>query len=362
MSLYILPKERLPGFVDSLRAGFRVVGPVRTATGYAFDTIGAAGELVLDYPTTILPPKKYLLPQRETLFTFHTGTDEQGARQIAVEPVFEDVEPTVIFGVHTCDMHGILLYNKVFTEGYRDEHYLARREQTYIIGIECLRPCDDASFCKDMGTLTAPPVYDLHMTAVQDNYLVDTGTERGEQLLLAHAEAHMATTEDIRRLSQTLSAKWSHFRHRLKMTKDQIPSLMTINYGSGLWDTLGDRCLACGSCTNVCPTCFCFDVQDEVDITMSEGQRARVWDSCQLHEFALVAGGHNFRASKASRVRHRMMRKGKYIQQVHSINGCTGCGRCQRACLVDITIPGALNALYDEMQIDTSLTTGAEHV
>jgi len=66
-----------------------------------------------------------------------------------------------------------------------------------------------------------------------------------------------------RRLSQTLSAKWPHFRHRLKMTKDQIPSLMTINYGSNIWDTLGERCLACGSCTNVCPTCFCFDVQDE---------------------------------------------------------------------------------------------------
>lgn len=360
MSLYILPKERLPGFVDNLRAGFRVVGPVRTETGYAFDAIHSADELALDYPTTILPPKKYLLPQRETLFAFHTGTDEQGARQIDVQPAFEDAQPTVILGVHTCDMHGIMLYDKVFTEGYRDEHYVARREQTYIVGIECLRPCDDASFCKDMGTLTAPPVYDLHMTAVDGMYLIDTGTEKGERLLLSNVEVHLATTEDIRRLSQTLSAKWPHFRHRLKMTKDQIPSLMTINYGSNIWDTLGERCLACGSCTNVCPTCFCFDVQDEVELNMSDGRRSRIWDSCQLHEFALVAGGHNFRGSKASRVRHRMMRKGKYIQQVHSITGCTGCGRCQRACLVDITIPGTLNALYDEMQIDLNpAATGA---
>src|SRR5690554_943293 len=359
MSLYILPKERLPGFVENLRTQFRVVGPVRSGTGYAFDTIGSAEEMELDYPTTILPPKKYLLPQREVLFSFHTDSDEQGARQIEVKPIFDAVEPTVIFGVHTCDMHGIMLYDKVFAEGYKDEHYVARREQTYIIGIECLRPCDDASFCKDMGTLTAPPVYDLHMTAVDGMYLVDTGTEKGERLLLSNVEVHLATTEDIRRLSQTLSAKWPHFRHRLKMTKDQIPSLMTINYGSNIWDTLGEQCLACGSCTNVCPTCFCFDVQDEVALNMTDGERARIWDSCQLHEFALVAGGHNFRESKASRVRHRIMRKGKYIQQVHNINGCTGCGRCQRACLVNITIPGTLNALYDEMQIDLNPAGGA---
>jgi hypothetical protein len=207
MSLYILPKERLPGFVDNLRAGFRVVGPVRTETGYAFDAIHSADELALDYPTTILPPKKYLLPQRETLFTFHTGTDEQGARQIDVQPAFEDVQPTVILGVHTCDMHGIMLYDKVFTEGYRDEHYVARREQTYIVGIECLRPCDDASFCKDMGTLTAPPVYDLHMTAVDGMYLIDTGTEKGERLLLSNVEVHLATTEDIRRLAVRMLAE-----------------------------------------------------------------------------------------------------------------------------------------------------------
>ena len=87
---------------------------------------------------------------------------------------------------------------------------------------------------------------------------------------------------------------------------------------------------------------------------MQDGERSRVWDSCQLHEFALVAGGHNFRDSKASRVRHRFMRKGKYIQQVHGLNGCTGCGRCERACLVGITIPTTLNALYDEMQLDVA--------
>lgn len=355
MSLYLLAKEKLPAFVDALRADFRVVGPVRTEHGYAFDDITQADQLRLDYNTTILPPKKYLLPQREVLFKHHTGTDEQGSRRIEVTPVFQDIQPMILMGVHTCDMNGIMLYDRVFAEGFKDEHYIARREQTLIVGIECLSPCDDASFCKDMGTLTAPPIYDLHMTPVDSNYLVDTGSEKGEQILLKYAQVEMATTEHIRQLGQTLSAKWPHFRHRLKMSKDQLPSLLTINYGANTWDVLGAKCLACGSCTNVCPTCFCFDVQDELQLNMQDGERVRTWDSCQLHEFALVAGGHNFRESKASRVRHRFMRKGKYIQQVHGLLGCTGCGRCERACLVNITIPSTLNALYDEAQIDAGI-------
>jgi len=355
MSLYILPKEKLPAFVQALQAGFRVVGPVRTPTGFAFEDITQADQLQLDYNTTILPPKKYFLPQRETLFKFHTESNSEGVQTVDVEPVYQDVQPTVIFGIHTCDMNGIMLYDKVFSEGYRDEHYMTRRDKMVIIGIECLHPCDDASFCKDMGTLTAPPIYDLHMTDVDDDYLIDTGTEKGERLLLAHSEAKMATTDDMHRLGRVLSAKWPRFRMRLKMSKDQTPSLLTLGYNAHIWEELGERCLACGSCTSVCPTCFCFDVQDELDINMQDGERARVWDSCQLHEFALVAGGHNFRGSKASRVRHRLMRKGKYIKQVHGLTGCTGCGRCERACLVDITIPGTLNALHDEMKVESGV-------
>lgn len=354
MSLYILPKEKLPAFVEALQAGFRVVGPVETETGFAFDDVKQSDQLRLDYTTTVLPPKKYFLPQREALVRYHNTTTQDGARTFEAQPVYEGAEPTVIFGVHTCDMHGIQLTDKVFSEGFADEHYMQRREQIYVIGIECLKPCDDASFCKDMGTLTAPPVYDLHMTDVGDSYMIDTGTPKGERLLTEYTDAQLATTEDIHNLSRTLSAKWSHFRLRLKMSRDQLPSLLTLSYGSHTWETLGEKCLACGSCTNVCPTCFCFDVQDEIEINMQDGERYRVWDSCQLYEFALVAGGHNFRESKASRVRHRFMRKGKYITQVHGLLGCTGCGRCQRACLVDITVPGTFNELYDEMQLDAN--------
>lgn len=355
MSLYILSKERLPEFVRALQGKFRVVGPVKTEHGFAFNDITDPQQLQLDYTTTILPPKKYFLPQREVLFSYRSEQEDGSPRRIEMRPVYQGVEPTVIFGVHTCDMNGIMLYDKVFSEGFRDEHYMERREQIYIIGIECLHPCDEASFCKDMGTLTAPPVYDLHMTDAGDFYFIDTGTEKGERLLLDHIYVKMAEKEDIQKLGQILSSKWPRFRMRLKMSRDQTPALLTLGYQARLWQELGERCLACGSCTNVCPTCFCFDVIDENDVTLQSGERVRVWDSCQLYEFALVAGGHNFRESKASRVRHRLMRKGKYIKQVHGLIGCTGCGRCERACLVHITIPGTLNALHEEMQLEPGI-------
>ncbi len=355
MSLYILPKEKLPELVTALQKAFRVVGPVQTETGYAFDDITDPAQLQLDYTTTVLPPKKYFLPQREVLFKFHTGSNGESKRQLEVRPVYQGAEPTVIFGVHTCDMNGIMLYDKVFAEGYRDEHYMERRAQIYIVGIECLHPCDEAAFCKDMGTLTAPPIYDLHMTEMDGMYLVDSGTEKGERLLRDHIYVQMAQKEDIQALGQVLSAKWPRFRMRLKVSKDQTPSLLSLGYKAKIWDTLGEACLACGSCTNVCPTCFCFDVQDQMDLNMQDGERARVWDSCQLREFALVAGGHNFRETKGARVRHRLMRKGKYIKQVHGLTGCTGCGRCERACLAHITIPGTINELHDEMQLESGI-------
>ncbi len=354
MSLYILTPDELHAFVRALQKGFRVVGPVRQDAGYVFDDITTSEQLELDYTTTILPPKKYFLPQHEVLLSFHSEEGENNARRYEVRPVYQDVQPTVIFGVHTCDMHGIQLYDKVFAEGFRDEHYMERRAQIYVIGIECLQPCDEASFCKDMGTLSAPPIYDLHMTRIDGVYMVDTGTERGEKLLLDHVDARPATNEDMHKLGQTLSAKWPRFKLRLKVDRDRLPSLLATNWDSPLWEELGERCLACGSCTNVCPTCFCFDVQDQMDVNMQDGERVRVWDSCQLREFALVAGGHNFREKKAARVRHRVMRKGRYIKQVHGMGGCTGCGRCERACLVGITIPGTINALADEKQPETS--------
>jgi sulfhydrogenase subunit beta (sulfur reductase) len=343
VSLKILNKQDLNHFVGNLLPGFRVFGPVRKNGGFAFQALDDPEELQLGYPTTILPPKKYFLPVQETLFEFNTA---QGSIVHPPEPE----QPAVIMGVHTCDIHAIKLLDHVFASGNADSNYLNRRRKTFIIGVECLSPCDEHSFCKSMGTMTADEGYDLHLIDLGDAYAVDVGTEAGMELI-KYAKAQDASENDVDRLNHVLSEKWPRFPYRLDCDVSDLPSLLNMSMKSPLWEELGKRCLVCAACTNVCPTCFCFDVKDEIDLNLESGRRVRNWDSCQLDGFATVAGGHDFRKNRALRQRHRFMRKGKYILDAHGYLGCVGCGRCARACLVDITPVGVFNELYRQKQM-----------
>ncbi len=344
MSLKILPKHEFDSFVGRLLPDYRVVGPVVHNGGFAFQEISDPAELRLEYPTTILPPKKYLLPTWEVLFKYDRSDG------IDITPPAPP-QPTVILGVHTCDLHAIQLLDHVFSSGHMDWSYINRRKKTLIVSIECLTPCDEHSFCKSMGTLTADEGYDLHLTDLGDAYAVDLGSAAGEELLEKYAKASASSPDQVQRLNGVLSEKWGKFPYRLNFDVSELPSLLDMSMKSPLWEELGQRCLSCAACTNVCPTCFCFDVRDEVELDLNRGQRVRLWDSCQLDEFATVAGGHNFRKSRALRQRHRFLRKGKYILEAHGHLGCVGCGRCARACLVDITPVGVFNELYRLQEI-----------
>ena len=344
VSLTILQKQEFVRFVGRLMPDYRVVGPVVYDDGFAFDEIGDPAELRLEYSTTILPPKKYLLPPAEVLFSF----DRSNGTTVTQPP---KPQPTVIFGVHTCDVHAIQLIDHVFSSGHADPSYIDRRKVTLVVSVECLAPCDEHSFCKSMGTLSADEGYDLHLTDLGDAYAVDIGTAAGAELLEKYTSASAASPDDMQRLNKVIGEKWPKFPYRLNFDVSELPSLLDMSMKSPLWEELGQRCLSCAACTNVCPTCFCFDVRDEVELDLKRGQRTRHWDSCQLDEFATVTGGHNFRKSRALRQRHRFLRKGKYILEAHKYLGCVGCGRCARACLVDITPVGVFNELYRQQEI-----------
>ncbi|TET81756.1 MAG: Ni/Fe hydrogenase subunit beta [Anaerolineales bacterium] len=340
MGFKVIPKVAMPEWIERLCTGYRVVGPKPLHGQHIFGDIQSAVELDLGYPTTVIPPKKYLLPQREELIRFKTD-----GSQVHVEAVIE-AKPTVVLGIHTCDLHAIQLLDRVFQQGYSDQHYQAHRENAYLVSIECLQPCIPHSFCKSMGTLSVTNGFDLHLTDIGDDYAVDIETKKGARLLDGFSAARDVTDEDYRLFNRVLSEKWACFPLRLDFDITELPSLLSVSYESKLWDELGERCLACGMCTNVCPTCYCFNVTDEVDFTLSAGQRTRIWDSCQLDKFATVSGGHNFRASRAQRQRHRFFRKGKYQMETYGLLGCVGCGRCGQACLADINMVDTLNDLY----------------
>jgi sulfhydrogenase subunit beta (sulfur reductase) len=338
MSLRILDKQAVVPLVEALMADYRVFGPRAKGPQFGFEPLDSPADLRLDYNISILSPKTALQPPQERMATIRLG---EGAP--AVEPVIE-AQPTVLFGVHTCDLYAIRLLDRAFTADFPDAHYLERRRQTLVVSLECLQPCDEHSFCKSMGTWTADGGYDLHMTDIGDAYIVHVGTEAGEALLREYARP--ATDAEVRRLNEVLSAKWPRFPQRLEFDAAELPALLATAYNHPIWAELGERCLSCGSCTNVCPTCYCFNVLDTVSLTLDEASRIRRWDSCQLDEFARVTSGENFREARAARQRHRMLRKGKYLRERFNAPGCVGCGRCIRACLVHINIVETFNTIH----------------
>jgi ferredoxin len=339
MSLWVIDKESVAPFVTKMMGDYRVVGPVAKGIKYAFDQLEDPADLQLGYDTSILPPKKYLQPQEERMMTF--SRSGKPAAELAI-----DAPPTVILGVHTCDLHGIRVLDEAFGQGYPDAFYLERRKRTLLVGIECLTPCDEHSFCKSMGTLTASDGYDLQLTDLGDSYSVDVGSQAGRALLHSYSDARKATEADMKAINRVLGAKWPRFPYKLEFDVGELSTLMAQSYDNPLWDQLAEICLACGQCTLVCPTCFCFNVYDEVELNLTDGERRRRWDSCQLDEFARVAGGENFREHQAARLRHRFMRKGRYLMEKYGELGCTGCGRCARSCLVDIAPEDVFNELY----------------
>jgi sulfhydrogenase subunit beta (sulfur reductase) len=340
MGYKVIQTNAVQEWIGVLRKTYRVIGPKPMHNQHIFDEVNSPEELDLAYQTTILPPKKVLLPQHEELIQFNTAGKDQKVNALIEQ------QPTVIMGVHTCDLHAIKLLDRVFSQGYPDQHYLARRKNLTIVTIECLSPCSEYAFCKSMGTLSVPEEFDLHITDLGEDYAIDIGSSKGLDLLRGITAAREATKEDYQRLTQVMGKKWARFPYKLEFDVTELPNLLSLSYDSVLWNNLGERCLACGMCTIVCPTCYCFDVKDEVDFTLSGGTRFRVWDSCQLDRFATVAGGHNFRATRVHRQRHRFFHKGKYITQAYGLFGCVGCGRCAQACLVHISPIDVFNELY----------------
>ncbi|MBS1253867.1 MAG: Anaerobic sulfite reductase subunit A [Anaerolineales bacterium] len=339
MSLWVIDKQAMAPFVAKLMDDYRVVGPLAKGSQFAFDEVEDPADLRLDYNTSILPPKKYFQPPEERLMTFRRNGGT------TVQPIVE-AEPTVILGIHTCDLHAMRVLDEAFTQGYPDAHYTRRRRQAMVVSVECLEPCMEHSFCKSMGTLTADDGYDLHLTDLGAAYAVDVGSDEGKALLERFAEARPAAEADMQQLNKVLGAKWPRFPYKLETEVDELPALMSQSYESPVWEELAEICLACGQCTIVCPTCFCFDVYDEVDLSLQDGERRRRWDSCQLDLFATVAGGENFRESQAARLRHRFMRKGRYLRKKYDALGCVGCGRCARSCPVDISPVNVFNELH----------------
>lgn len=328
-----IAKPALVALVAKLLAERRVGGPVVQDGVSSFGFIEAPAELALDSNVTFASFKSLTFPTSETLVSYEL-------RDIPSAQAVIEATPTVAFGLHPCDLHALKFMDTHFGGGVwdapADPNYAAHRAALTVIGVDCMRPCDSHAFCRDMGALDVADGYDALMVDVGDSYVVEIASGGGKAVFdLADTrpagEAAVAKVRDMR------ARRSSVFPRRLEAGIDRLPELLKSNFSHPVWEAMGDKCLSCGSCTAVCPTCYCFDVVERLQFGNSGGERCRIWDSCQLRSFATVAGGHNFRAERSARQRHFTMHKSAYIPDAYGVAGCVGCGRCIRACPADIS-------------------------
>jgi ferredoxin len=230
--------------------------------------------------------------------------------------------------------------DEVFSQEHCDIHYVKRREGVTMVAVD-VQSVSANTFAGCMGTSHVEKGFDILLTRVGKDYLADIATPKGEAIAgdLASAADADAKALALRRKVWEENGRRLR-RHELKMPPSEWPRLLDKGYDHPVWEEKAKLCFSCGSCNLTCPTCYCFDVRDDVDWTLTRGERVRVWDGCMLTDFAKVAGNHNFRKNKAERYRHRYYRKGKYIpEKVGGQMACVGCGRCITACVTRIANP-----------------------
>ena len=340
MTIKKIDKTAFDNWLAACIANHRIFGVQAKDDRFVFAPLDKAEDLRLDYDVTILPPKKYFLPPRETLLKFD--------RKEGFESVFDD-EPFVLFGVHPYDMIAISQTDKLFTEDHCDTHYADRRQKATIVACDVQNASNDV-FAGCMGTATVEDGFDILVTNIDSEYLVDIRTDKGQVLAdsIKNAEDADEMSLKLRKLVWADNAKLLQ-KHKLNVRPDVLPRLLDRSLEHPVWEEKSERCFSCGSCNLVCPTCYCFDVQDDVEWNLQKGKRYRAWDGCLLSEFAAVAGGHNFRRNRADRYRHRYYRKGKYVPEKIGEVACVGCGRCITACTAKIANPVEVyNKLVDE--------------
>lgn len=329
MEILKISKNDFKSFIDKKldENHSRTVGVVRRGSHFVFSDLNSSDELCLDYDVTILPPKKYFQPAKEVLLKF---VPKKADSYRAVN----DCDPITVIGIHYYDLAALYLMDRAFSEGERDEHYMKKRENSLLIGVYPTKHFKyrfSRSVTKDQGRKVA----DMMLVHIGDDLVIEVLTKKGKEYLnganTRKNDYSMKEIEDAKNIIKD--------DQKIPVPIELVPEYLAKNHNHRVWDHFGEKCFSCGSCVLVCPTCYCFDVRDEVELSLAEGKRIRTWDGCMLEGFARVADGHNFRGKRGSRFRHRIFRKGKTLPEQYGYFGCVGCGRCADSCTADIAGP-----------------------
>lgn len=363
--------------IDALKnKGYRVVGPVLREGAIIYDDWNSE-ELPIGW-TDEQEAGKYRLKRRsdDALFGYAVGphswkkflfppatrlwSAQRSGSNFQVDATQEDAPRYAFVGVRACELHAIAIQDKVFMGKYVDPGYKLRRENAFIVALNC-SVAGGTCFCVSMNTgPRADNGYDLALTEIIDDarhyFVVEPGSEAGLDLL-RELPIRPASSNEISAADQVVQETANSMGR--SMQASDVKELLYSNYEHPRWDDVASRCLTCANCTLVCPTCFCSTVEDTTDLTGDHAERWRKWDSCFTMDFSYLAGSGSVRATARARYRQWMTHKlATWIDQFGT-SGCVGCGRCITWCPVGIDITEEVRAIRDTEKATLTREGGA---
>ncbi len=336
MKIISINKDKWTQGLDQLAGDYRLFGPVKEAEFHNFKELAKGDTLDLNCLNTRLSPKSIIYPQSQALLEY--SLDESREDHHIMKEVDTDYSPRAVIGIRPCDAKAFLLVGLNFdTPEYKDPYWIQAYEATTLVGLACDSPCSSC-FCTTAG---CGPFHeeglDVLLVDSGQTYLAKILTEKGEKLMQTAGWDEIA---DLDPTQKEIGAKKAAAEAKISATiiTDKLKEADTnVLYNSSFWEEVSFSCINCGTCTFACPTCWCFDIQDEN--RGKAGLRMRNWDSCMFPLFTMHGSGHNPRGTRLHRVRQRFMHKLKYYVDKYDAGiQCVGCGRCIRSCPVNIDI------------------------
>jgi len=330
---YIVTKEALFSWIDSLTDEYSLIGPTRVGDQIVFQHISSSEVLEMDYGSTMLSPRQFIYTPQESLFRFSRGKGNKWTMEEMGEQ-----EKQLLLGIHPCDVQAIAILDKVFLGNETDKSYASRRKNTLLVALNCTRICEKC-FCQSMGAgpfLNMEAEFDVLLTDFGKNYLLEWNGKRAGELVSSLSRLRRAVPADWRKKRKKEEELKSKFTKTLAV--ENLPHILSRNWEHSLYQQVAEeKCLGCANCTMVCPTCFCYQIEDRTNLDLNQRERSRHWDSCQEFHFAQVHGG-NFRSTRRARLRQFITHKLSTWVEQYGCFGCVGCGRCMTWCPTGIDL------------------------